>query len=1144
MRITDHIAETEEFKKLKETIRAGRVPCSIFGVPDSLKPHLAAALAETQKRPVIVISASPETAQSCANAVPEAVYIPKRALQLRSSVARSREMMFRRIDAISKLVSGAARTAFLCEEALAARLVPREDFESAHITIEKNGTYDPEQLIQKLVLAGYERVGAVETAGQAARRGEILDVFCPGTVLPYRIDFFDNSVESITEFDPGTQRRSKKEKNRIVLKPAIELVLSEAAAQEGADYFRSAQPPTAALSARFEEYADDLKKSRFFEDMENYAFAFCKASLLDYLPSALVIFDDYKYVKAAGKERADLFAQKLEALMQSGEAFSGQQVLYHSFQELTDRAKKTDVLDLCLIDRTRSLGPESEVTFYAKNALSYNKKMDILRQDVKTRVKNGWRVYLVCGAMHRAERLSQELTEPDLSVACIRDGRDLAHGEAAAYPDKLMAGFELGTSKTYFLGEHEIYGFVKRKPALSPKRRQDLFADLKTGDIVVHDIHGKGRFLGLVKKEVQGISRDYMELAYRDGDKLFIPTDQIDRVQKYMGGEGDRLSKLGGKEWSQTKARVKNSLKELAEDLVSIYSERLNQKGYAYGKDTVWQKQFEENFPYEETEGQINSSEEIKKDMQQDKIMDRLLLGDVGYGKTEVAMRACFKAVMEGRQCAVLVPTTLLARQHDQTFRERFGEFAVQIEMLSRYTSAGDQKRILRELKAGTADIVIGTHRLLSKDVAFKDLGLLVIDEEQRFGVSHKERIKDIKRSVDVLTLSATPIPRTLQMSLTGIRDMSIIDTPPEERKPPESYVMEYSGSLVRDAVLNEMERGGQTYCVCRQIGLMDKIIGDLEMFVPEARVAAAHGRMGEAMMEKVMVDFLAGRYDVLVCTTIIESGIDIPNVNTVIIYEADKFGLAQLYQLKGRVGRGAKNSYAYLTYLPGTRMTPDAEKRLQTISEFTELGAGFKIAMRDLEIRGAGNLLGPEQSGQMAAVGYDMYCRLMREAVAEVKGAGTARVIDTSVEIKINAYVPQGYIGDEILRIEAYKKIAAISGMSGARQIKEEITDRYGAMPKTVENLILIALIKHYASKAEFVSVTRSGKSFFLKYGAESRIDVKKLLRMIGKNEYMAELKSTEPPYIVLKTRTASIDTLLKFLGDAGRCIIHRHQV
>ncbi len=1142
MRIADHIAQLEEFAKLLDNIRAGKLPCSIFGVADSVKPHFASALHSCTQRPVVVVCATDEDAQRHAEGDASAVFLPRRALQLRASVARSRERMFARIEALSRLLCGDARVVFASEEALDARLPAPEDFRAAHLTLREGDVMPPEQLMEKLVLAGYERTMTVEAAGQAARRGEVFDVFCPGAPAPLRIDFFDDLVESIAEFDPGTQRRSRKRRAEAVLPPAVELVLGEKAADRARGYFASAKPETEVLAQRFRNYEEQLSKRRWFEDIESYAFACADADLLQYLPDAVVVFDEYKRIAEMTEDRTEAFGKSLSALIESGEGVEAQRGLY--LPPVRQRAKGRDVLELCVISRSAEISAKSELGFQTRGALSYNRKLELLAEDVQARVKNGWRVYLLCGGAQRAEKLSPVLSDKTLMVPVIADGRELKHGEAGIYAGKLPSGFELTTHKTYFLGEHEIYGFAKKRKPVSAARRMDIFTDLKVGDIIIHDVHGKGRFVRLVKRELQGIVREYMELEYRDGDKLFIPTDQIDRVQKYVGGDNERLSKLGGKEWSQTKARVKASVKELAEDLIGIYSERTAGKGFVYGEDTVWQRQFEEGFPYDETEGQLRSIEEIKQDMRSDKVMDRLLLGDVGYGKTEVAMRACFKAVMEGRQCAVLVPTTLLARQHFHTFQERFSDFAVKIAQLSRFVSAGDQQAALAGLRDGTIDVVIGTHRLLSKDVVYKDLGLLVIDEEQRFGVSHKERIKDLKRTVDVLTLSATPIPRTLQMSLTGIRDMSTIDTPPEERRAPESYVMEYSGQLVRDAVMKEMERGGQVYFVCRQIGQIDKLAGDLRHWVPEARVTAAHGRMGEDAMERVMMAYLAGEFDVLLCTTIIESGIDIPNVNTLIIYEADKYGLAQLYQLKGRVGRSTKTSYAYLTYVPGVRMTPDAERRLQTISEFTELGAGFKIAMRDLEIRGAGNMLGPEQSGQMAAVGYDMYCRLMREAVAELRGKRVERIADTSVEIRVSAHVPPEYIGDEMLRIEAYKKIAAVDGMQTAKRVREELTDRYGEPPRPVENLILISLIKGFAARAGLASVTRAGKVYTLKYGPERGPDVNRLLSVLAQYEDVAQLKAAEPPYIVLRPKDGSIDELLRFLKDIRRCIIDGHQV
>ncbi|MBT7123116.1 MAG: DEAD/DEAH box helicase, partial [Clostridia bacterium] len=808
-----------------------------------MKPHFAASLAEQISRPVIVVCASSERAEGYAAASGDAVYIPKRALQLRASIARSREAEFVRISAISKLLSGRASVAFLCEEALSARLVPNSDFLQASRHIRKDDVIDPEALLRSLVLGGYERVSSVETQGQAARRGEVVDVFCPGKAAPYRIDFFDDIVESIHEFDPNTQRRSKSAADEAELLPAIEMVLGDDTAKKCADYFDVSRPADSALAVRFEEYAKSVRNDRFFEDIDNFAFAFCEDSLIEYLDEPIVLFDDYKHVKNTADERVADFDTKLYELIGNREAVADQKNLYMPMEELLRRAKLSDVLDYCGISKSKEVGAKSEVNVHSKNALSYNKHMELLKEDIETRTSNGWSVYLMCGSAEKADKLSAVLSDGELSVPRMES--DLGRGQAGTYASRLLSGFELTTHKTYFLGENEIYGFAKKRKRAPVRKPLDIFTDLKTGDMIVHDVHGKGRFLGLTTRSVQGISRDYMELEYRGGDKLFIPTDQIDRVQKYMGGKDtERLSKLGGKEWGAAKARVKKAVKELAEDLVAIYSERIGKKGYEYSEDTIWQRQFEDTFPYEETDGQLKSIEEIKADMQQGKVMDRLLLGDVGYGKTEVAMRACFKAVMEGRQCAVLVPTTLLARQHYHSFLERFSDFAIEIESMSRFVSPKEQKRVIAGLKAGTVDVVIGTHRLLSKDIVYKDLGLLIIDEEQRFGVSHKERIKDIKRSVDVLTLSATPIPRTLQMSLTGIRDMSMIDTPPEDRKPPESYVMEYSGQLLHDAVSKEMERGGQTYFVCRQIGQMDKLAGDLRRHVPEARVAMAHGQL------------------------------------------------------------------------------------------------------------------------------------------------------------------------------------------------------------------------------------------------------------------------------------------------------------
>ncbi len=756
-----------------------------------------------------------------------------------------------------------------------------------------------------------------------------------------------------------------------------------------------------------------------------------------------------------------------------------------------------------------------EVDFGLRAAAGFAGRMEQLAQALKDRVDSGYAVYMFAGA--KADQLSAELEGRGIIAPVLGEVPDGA--KLAISREHLSYGFEMGAPRAVVLGANDIFGRVKKKIGKRRKTSQaeDIFSDLKPGDYVVHEVHGKGRYIGLKTMEAGGNITEYMELEYRGGDKLYIPTAQIDRVEKYIGSEESdvQLSRLGGKEWENAKARVRESALKLAFDLVELYSARFDSKGHAFAPDTVWQRQFEENFEYEETEGQLQSVEEIKKDMEAPRAMDRLLLGDVGYGKTEVAMRAAMKAVMDGKQVAVLVPTTLLARQHLQTFRERFTGFPVNIEGLTRFSKA-KHKSIIEDVRRGKVDIIIGTHRLLSGDVEYNDLGLLIVDEEQRFGVNHKEKIKVIKKSVDVLTLSATPIPRTLEMSLTGIRDMSTIDTPPAMRVQPYSYVMRYSDGLLRDAIMREIQRGGQVYFVCRQIRDMDKLMSDVAKNVPGARVAAAHGQMGEAEMERVVSGFIDGQYDVLVCTTIIESGIDIPAVNTIVVYEADKFGLSQLYQLKGRVGRADQSSYAYFTYMGEGIVNETAAKRLEAIREFTQLGSGFKIAMRDLQIRGAGNLMGAEQSGHMATVGYSMYVKLMNEAVKIARGKAVKPEIETAVELNVPAFIPNTYIANQTDKMDIYRLISRIKGLADAKAASAEIADRYGKLPREVNNLVLAAVIKHYASAAGIASVIKKPGRVELKYSEKAQPNVNKVLKMAERFSDRVILKNKTPMEIV----------------------------
>ena len=715
--------------------------------------------------------------------------------------------------------------------------------------------------------------------------------------------------------------------------------------------------------------------------------------------------------------------------------------------------------------------------------------------------------------------------------------RDIVPGEVLIIEQQLNHGFEYPELSLAVVTENELYGAENRRPSDSKKKRrkpQLVFSELNVGDLVVHELHGIGRFVGVETLTVGGVQKDYLHLVYSGGDKLYIPTDQLDRVQKYIGGGEDagaqRLSKLGSGEWQKTVSRTRDSVKKLAFDLVRLYGERQKRKGFKFSPDTPWQRKLEDSFPYEPTPDQLTSIQEIKADMESDKVMDRLLCGDVGYGKTEVALRAAFKAVMDGKQCAMLVPTTILAQQHYNTIAARFDGFPVKVELLSRFKTPKEEEKI-----------IVGTHKLLSKSVKFKDLGLLIIDEEQRFGVGHKEQIKNIRQSVDVLTLSATPIPRTLHMSMTGIRDMSVIETPPEQRYPVQTYVMEYSEAVAREAIMKELGRGGQVFFVYNNVRGMETFAEKLKQLVPEARIAYAHGQMGERQLERTMLDFMEQQYDVLLCSTIIESGLDIPNVNTIIIYDADKMGLAQLYQLRGRVGRGARLGYAYLTFMRDKVLSDIAEKRLSAIREFTQFGAGFKIAMRDLEIRGAGNLLGPEQHGHMAAVGYDLYCKIVEGAVKEAKGEKEPVKIDTVVDIPVPASISTHYIPRESERLSMYKRIALIETRDDLYDVQDELIDRYGDIPEDTANLLNIALIKADCSRAGVTQLRIRDKEVRFVFDKQAPIDGAKLIATAG-NIAGARMTFGDTPSMVIsrpKSDAAALYAMLpQFVYMLADCL------
>lgn len=1125
--IQQTIAEMDEFKQLLQFIRGGQMPVSIIGVPQNAARFLLKTLSRETGRTVVFVHPTFEEAKQSAK---EGKLFPAEDMQLRTVAAKSRENTFERIELLFD--RNPVDVVHMPVLALQQKMMPPELLYGAAISLFAGKQYGIDSLLENFVRLGYERVETVYEKGQFARRGEIVDVFSTCYGAPVRLTFFDDEIETIRCFNEDTQKSEGRTLEKINVFPASEFILDEDMAGKALRYLGGYEKDNSPLGTAAQDMCFQLREFGTFENADSFLGVMTQgSSVAEYFKGALFLFDDYDRVLSQAEKNREEFERLFESLKRNGEVFPVQKESFLDFKKLEFLHKSAMELTPVASSKWKA----RTVDFAMRQAAQFTGKIDLLADSLKSRRKAGYRVAMCVGA--KADSLSRALRDLDILCPVTAGG-----GEGIFISREVLDyGFEIPRIKTYFLGEWDVYGRIKKvqmKSHPSKKTTEDIFAELSAGDYVVHEVHGRGRYLGLKKMEAAGSVAEYMEIEYRDGDKLYVPTAQIDRVQKYIGSEDGVpvLSRLGGREWENTKNKVKESVNKLAFDLVALYANRFEANGFRFAPDTVWQKQFEDNFEFEETDGQEQSLEEIKRDMESNRVMDRLLLGDVGYGKTEVAMRACFKAVMNSKQVAVLVPTTLLARQHLETFKKRFEGFPVTIDMISRF-SASRHKEIMRDVSLGKIDIIIGTHKLLSKDIKFHNLGLLIVDEEQRFGVAHKEKIKLLKQSVDVLTLSATPIPRTLEMSLIGIRDLSTIKTPPVSRKQTQSYVVRYSDSLLRDAVQNEIRRGGQVYFVCRQINQMDRLVLDIRRNVPEVRVAAVHGQMGEAQIEKTVSAFIEGQTDVLVCTTIIESGIDIPAVNTIIIYEADKFGLSQLYQLKGRVGRGDKISHAYFTYL-GSVVGENAKKRLAAIREFTQLGSGFKIAMRDLQIRGAGNLLGPEQSGHMASVGYSLYCKMMKQAIEAAKGKvpiGAETEFETAVDLAIPAYIPDSYIDEETHKLDMYKAISRISGVRDMKEVRDDLTDRYGKIPREVENLIICALVKKFANEAGIASVIKKSDKIELKYAENVNIEPKRLIRFLTRMGEKAQFRATNPPVIVFGS--PAVKELVEFLHALKRC-------
>lgn len=988
--------------------------------------------------------------------------------------AKSHGGLEERLKALKALLSGESCVVIAPILGAVKKLAPRRIFEENTVRFTLGDEADLEAIKRNLAFMGYERASYIESKGQFSIRGGIVDVFPADSEYPYRIELFDTEVDSIRTFDPLTQR-SVENLETVELYPAEQMVQEENLFRHAAEKLsraydafakKLAEPQREQLLQRKDQLLDFIENTANVQLLENYIHYFYDDTeyLWDYMnPNSVVMLEDPDRIREVLEFREKEDREDFKTILERGEAVPGDFKAFPSKADLESLYRQSPVFlfspfqkQLKGVDRL-----SASIAVSSKQAPVFNGRMDFLETELKGYLKQSYDVTIVCATDERIENLKN-----------FTERFDLSH-QIKLVKGSLTSGMEYPEERLVYLWDGDIFTTQKhRKTKASEKRGKPIktFTDIRKGDYVVHENHGIGKFVGVEQLTIQKVKKDYLKIKYAGEDMLYVPVEQMDMIQKYIGADGaaPRINKLSGGEWKKVKAKAKAAIVNMAKELLEISAERQARGGYAFAPDSIWQREFEDLFPYEETADQLRCIKEIKEDMERPISMERLLCGDVGYGKTEVAARAIFKCAADGKQAAVLVPTTILANQHYYTFKDRFEKFPFKVEMLSRFRSEKQQETIIEAVKKGSVDVLIGTHRLLSKDIDFKDLGLLVIDEEQRFGVQHKESIKRLRKNVDVLTLSATPIPRTLHMSLIGIKDMSLIEEPPEERYPVQTYVLEQDNELIRDAIQRELDRDGQVYIVYNRIRGIYKIASQITELVPDVVVAVGHGQMNEKQLEDVMIGFVNRESNVLIATTIIESGIDIPNVNTIIILDADRFGLSQLYQLRGRVGRSTRMAYAYLMYQKDKVLTEVAEKRLRAIKEFTEFGAGFHIAMRDLEIRGAGNLLGTEQHGHMMNIGYELYCKLVDDAVRALGGeiVNPDRE-ETSIELDVPAYIAETYISDEILKLQMYKKIAAIRDEEDEGEILDELIDRFGEPPTEVENLIKVSYIRAMAEKA-----------------------------------------------------------------------------
>ena len=1145
---TQPLHDLSEYDQIVSDIAGHRTPIHIDGCIDSQKCHLISSIGEPYPFKLIVtyneIKAK-EIYEDYQFFDRNVYYYPAKDIIFYNADIHGNLIVSQRMAVIKRMLEGDPVTVITTIDGLSDRLLPLEEIAKNRLTFKVAEVLPLEALGRKLTAMGFERVSQVEGPVQFAVRGCILDIYILADDCPYRVELWGDEIDSIRSFDAESQR-SIEQVDEVTIYPAAEYIMSTAVRDRGLklidrDMKQQVQrlkdgknyEAATRLTQTIAEIKDTLELNSAASNVDSLVQYFYDntVSFLSYFEreDSLIILDEPARVAEKGEAVTTEYRESMMGRLEKGYVLPGQtDAIYECRKILARMGSMRTVLLSTLSYNSAHITVKNKYSMMASSMHTYRGDFQLLVKELTGWKNSGYRLILVCRSETRGRRLVKDLAEYELTAFYSEDRDRVPNpGEIMIIHGSLHKGIQYPMIKFAIIAESDMFGEDKKKRR---KRRQSSdgervrsFKELSVGDYVVHEGHGVGIYRGIENVEVDGVAKDYIKIEYGGGGSLYILATNLDMIQKYADKDTKqvKINKMSGPEWTRTKTKVRGAVRELAMDLVKLYAARQQAEGYVCGPDTVWQKEFEEMFPYEETQDQLDAIAAAKRDMESTKIMDRLVCGDVGFGKTEVAIRAAFKMVQEGRQCAVLVPTTILAQQHYNTFCQRMKEYPVNIGLLSRFRTKAEQKKTLEDLKAGRVDIVIGTHRLLSKDVEFKNLGLLVVDEEQRFGVTHKEKIKKIKENVDVLTLTATPIPRTMHMSLIGIRDMSLLEEAPVDRQPIQTYVMEYNDEMVREAIMRELARGGQVYYVYNRVNGIDEIAAGLAELVPDATVAYAHGQMSERELEKIMYQFINGEIDVLVSTTIIETGLDISNVNTMIIHDADKLGLSQLYQLRGRVGRSNRTSYAFLMYKRDKMLKEVAEKRLSAIREFTELGSGYRIAMRDLEIRGAGNLLGEKQSGHMEAVGYDLYCKMLNQAVMEAKGEKIQEDFETSVDIDIDAFIPSAYIKNEFQKLDMYKRIASIQNVEEYGEMLDELIDRFGELPKPAANLLLVALIRAEAHEAGVVQLVHKEKETRIYMHERADVDAAAIPDFLAVYGKKMQFKSTaKNPYFIINMK------------------------